>query len=141
VIDRELVFRKMARIAADLTALENLAGKPREGYLSSEYDELVAVFFPFVTTTPPHGAVSPGRRCRAPKVWSPAPFGLTRPRVFMPTTSSATTTWRGKSSRRRNVYVPGRVSGGGSNSDLGLRLSRTSLARLVVLTQLLWNIP
>jgi uncharacterized protein YutE (UPF0331/DUF86 family) len=42
VIDRELVFRKMARIAADLTALENLAGKPREDYLSSEYDELVA---------------------------------------------------------------------------------------------------
>lgn len=42
MIDRELVFRKMARIAADLTALENLAGKPREDYLSSEYDELVA---------------------------------------------------------------------------------------------------
>ena len=42
MIDRELVFRKMARIAADLTTLENLAGKAREDYLSSEYDELVA---------------------------------------------------------------------------------------------------
>ncbi len=42
MIDRELIFRKMARIAADLTALENVAGTPREDYLSSEYDELVA---------------------------------------------------------------------------------------------------
>ena len=32
----------MARIASDLTILENLAGKPKPDYLSSEYDELVA---------------------------------------------------------------------------------------------------
>lgn len=42
MIDRELVFRKMTRIAADLAALENLADQSREDYLTSEYDELVA---------------------------------------------------------------------------------------------------
>ena len=42
MIDRELVLRKMARIAADLTTLETLADKPKKDYLSSEYDELVA---------------------------------------------------------------------------------------------------
>ena len=42
MIDRELVLRKMARIASDLSALENLAAKPKPDYVSSEYDELVA---------------------------------------------------------------------------------------------------
>lgn len=42
MIDRELVTRKLVLIAEDLPAVERLAARPRDEYLASPTDELVA---------------------------------------------------------------------------------------------------
>lgn len=42
MIDRELVIRKLVLIAEDLPAVERLAARPRDEYLASRTDELVA---------------------------------------------------------------------------------------------------
>lgn len=42
MIDPELVIRKLVLIAEDLPAVERLAARPREEYLASRTDELVA---------------------------------------------------------------------------------------------------
>jgi uncharacterized protein YutE (UPF0331/DUF86 family) len=42
MIDRELVTRKLVLIAQDLPAIEELAARPRDEYLASSTDELVA---------------------------------------------------------------------------------------------------
>ena len=42
MIDRELVVRKLVLIAEDLPAIEELARQPREGYLASLTNEVLA---------------------------------------------------------------------------------------------------